>query len=67
MEDVSDEELLLLLLLRKRRRRRKRKRITIRAAPRFWVRSIFQRREVFGEYHHLVQELRKEDREYFFR
>lgn len=63
----DDEELLLLLLRRRRRRRRIRASKFNRATPRFWVRKIFQRREEYGEYHHLVQELRNEDREYFFR
>ena len=67
MDQTFDEELLLLLLLRRKRKRSLRKKKTRRSSPRFWVRSIFEKREKFGEYHRLVQELRNEDREYFFR
>ena len=34
---------------------------------RFWVRAIYQRREQLGLYKTLVQELKHEDRENFFR
>ena len=70
MEDDSfEEEILLLFLLRRRRKRRAKKQLNKqkRSAPRFWVRSIFKKRDQLGEYHRLVQELRYEDREYFFR
>ena len=64
--DGLEEEILLLLLLRRRRKRRILRRKQTRAKPKFWVRSIFKKREKLGEYHRLVQELRNEDREYFF-
>ena len=65
MDDL-EEELLLLLLLR--RRRRKQKNLSkVCAKRRFWVRSIFTRRQELGEYNQLISELRNEDREYFFR
>ena len=34
---------------------------------RFWVRKIFQEREIYGLYHILTDELRLFDKEYFFR
>ena len=70
MEDSFEDETLLLFLLRRRRRRKGSKlfqQSNTRAKPKFWVRSIFQKRESLGEYHRLIQELRIEDREYFFR
>ena len=67
MDDSDEDELLLLFLLRRRRKRRTLRRKLTRAPPRFWVRNIFQKREQLGEYHRLIQELRNEDREYFFR
>ena len=66
----SDEEMmdmLSLLLITRRRRKRKNVKKKHRQKPRFWVRPIFQLREQHGEYHCLVQELRRGDREYFFR
>ena len=66
----SDEEMMdmlsLLLTMRKRGKRKNAKK-KHRQKPRFWVRPIFQLREQYGEYHCLVQELRRGDQEYFFR
>ena len=63
-----DEETLLLLLLRRRRKRKiLEQKESERASPKFWVRPIFKKREEFGEYHRLIDELRHGDREYFFR
>ena len=67
MAGALKEKLLLLLLLRRRRRKRILLKSCSRSAPRFWVRKIYEKREAFGEYHRLVQELRNEDREYYFR
>ena len=36
------------------------------ASPRFWVQNMFKKREEFEEYQRPVQELRNEDRKYFF-
>ena len=36
----------------------------LRRPPKFWVRK---KREELGECHHLIQEMRNNDREYFFR
>ena len=66
----SDEEMmdmLSLLLIMRRRRKRKNAKKKHRQKPRFWVRPIFQLREQHGEYHFLVQELHRGNREYFFR
>lgn len=41
-------QLLLLYWLGKRRQYRR---------PKYWMHSIFKRREQFGEYHHLVDEI----------
>ena len=38
-----------------------------RRLPRYWVRPSFQKREQFGCFHTLFQELRENDRENFFR
>ena len=54
MDQTFDEELLLLLLLRRKRKRSLRKKKTRRSSPRFWVRSIFEKRKKFGEYHHFL-------------
>ena len=54
--------LILAVLKRRRQRGRKEKR-----KHRFWVRSIFQKREELGAFHTLAQELRLDDREYFYR
>ena len=61
------KKLLLLVLLRRRTKRRSKYKPIVRAKPRFWVRPIFQRRSSLGEHHRLVQELKTEDREQFFR
>ena len=59
MDNILEDDLLLLLLLRRRRKKR-----IFRV---FWVRNIFRKHEELGEFHRLVQELRNENREYFFR
>ena len=51
----------VLLVLKKQIDRHKRRR------HRFWVREIFQRRNEYGVFYTLKQELRLGDREYFFR
>ena len=51
----------VLLVLKKQIDRHKRRR------HRFWVREIFQRRNEYGVFYTLMQELRLGDREYFFR
>ena len=47
------KKVLLLMMLRRRRKRKQkaRKRRT------FWVRDIFAKREMHGEYHHLLPDL----------
>ena len=50
--------ILLLLLVRLRKKRQKK---------RFWIRSIFKSRKTNGEFCNLIQELRTNDRQYFFR
>ena len=69
-EEYFDENLLLLLLLllkvRKLRKSKCKKSIR-RRPPKFWVRNIFKKREELDEYHHLIQEMSINDREYFFR
>jgi len=52
--------LVITVLRRRREREARRKR-------RFWIREIFKKREEFGAYHTLVQELRLGDREFYFR
>jgi hypothetical protein len=52
--------LFLLLIIRRIRRSRQPKRA-------FWVRPIYQRRVELGEYHNLIQEMRLQDNESFFR
>ena len=63
MDDFLEDDLLLLLLLRRRRKKRALRRALKRTKRMFWVRNIFRKREEFGEFHRLVQELRNEDRE----
>ena len=67
MSEQLRKKFLLLLLLRQRRKRILKTKCKTRSKPKFWVRTIFKRREELGEYHRLVQELRTEDREQFFR
>ncbi|XP_049528924.1 uncharacterized protein LOC125947718 [Dermacentor silvarum] len=50
--------ILLALLIHRLRRKRKRS---------LYIREIFDRRPEYGEYHHLVQELRQSDPEYHFK
>ena len=62
MESDSEEDDLIIatiLVLRRRRTRVKKKRL--------WVGSIFKNRETQGHYHTLVNEMRFNDRECFFR
>ena len=66
-EDELEEMLMQLIILRKRRVRKRSLPKRTRKAPRFWVQNIFQQREDLSEYHRLVDELRRFDREYFFR
>ena len=56
-----------ILLLRRRRRRRQRRLSVKPTVPEFWVREIFAKREQLGEFHTLVKEMRKTDRESSFR
>ena len=60
MESSSDEEEVFLPFVIFRRKL-KRKRI------RQWSRSIFQNRETKGHYHVLIQEMRMNDRQSFFK
>ena len=70
-EEYFDEHLLLLLFLllkvRKLRKSKCKKKNIRRRPPKFWVQNIFKRREELREYRHLIQEMRNNDREYFFR
>ena len=59
--EFLNKKLYLLLFNLKKQRQRKEKR-----KHRFWARSIFQRRSVYGTFKSLFQEL-KEDREQFVR
>ena len=60
--------LLLFLLLKVRKLRKSKCKENIRRRPpKIWVRNIFKKREEFGEYHHLIQEMSINDKEYFFR
>ncbi|XP_064487707.1 uncharacterized protein LOC135399901 [Ornithodoros turicata] len=52
------QNLLRALLIHRLRRKRKRT---------MYIRDIFDKRTVLGEYHHLVQELRNDDPEYHFK
>ena len=67
MDDFLEDDLLLLLLLRRWKEKRALCRALKCTKRMFWVRNIFRKREELGEFHRLVQELRNEDREYFFR
>ena len=62
--DSSDEELELLLLLAISMRRSRRKR---KIGRKMWVRPIFTKRRLQGEYHNLLQEMRLSDPESHFR
>ena len=53
--------LLVIAVLRSRREKEARRKC------RFWICEIFKKREEFGAYHTLVQELRLSDREFYFR
>ena len=54
--------LMMTLLLRRRIQSQKRKKYQ----KRMWVRKIFDERKTKGEFHHLVQDMKLLDREYFF-
>ena len=60
MAAALNRRLLLLLYLRRRWRRR------LKYLKRFWVGLIFRRREQYGEYFKLVQEMKNEDHESYF-
>ncbi|XP_062515122.1 uncharacterized protein LOC134190671 isoform X1 [Corticium candelabrum] len=62
MDNDSDDDLLLLLHLRRRRKKAKSKH-----RRRMWVRPIFQQRRHQGDFHQLLQELRRNDPESHFR
>ena len=71
MAGISQGYLLLLLLMLRRRRRRRRQLTeveltAISAAPAFWVREMFAKREELGEFHTLVKEMRENDRNNFY-
>ena len=53
--------LLVIAILRQRRKREPRRKC------RFWICEIFKKREEFGAYNLLVQELRLGDREFYLR
>ena len=57
-----DRRQLLLLLLRRRVKRRKR--IT-KYKKKYWIRQIFAERKVKGEFHCLVQEMKRFGHEFF--
>ena len=59
--------LAILILILRRRRRRRRRLLAVRSAPTFWCRDIFLKREELGEFHTLLQEMGRTDRESFFR
>ena len=67
MDDFLEDNLLLLLSLKRQRKKRALRRAFKRTKRMFWVRNIFRKREEFEKFHRLIQELRNEDREYFFR
>ena len=56
------ERLLMLLILRRRRRKLKRK-----FKRKCWVRKFLTQREQLGDFKNLLQELKSDDREQFFR
>ena len=61
--ELSRRRLYMLLLwyrLRKKRFQKEKRR-------KYWVRPIFKKRKLFGEFHQMLNELRVTDREYFFR
>ena len=62
MDNDSDDDVLLLLHLRRRRKKAKSKH-----RRRMWVRPIFQQRLEQGDFHQLLQELRRNDPESHFR
>ena len=62
MEETFEEEILFLLLMRRRRVRLEK--VKKRSKHRFWVRSVLKRRQELGEYSHLVQELRNDDKDF---
>jgi hypothetical protein len=60
MESSSDEELLVIAAacaeeeeIQKRRKHR------------YWVHEIFRRRNEYGEFHHLFEDLKKDDAKFF--
>ncbi|KAH8009331.1 hypothetical protein HPB51_015272 [Rhipicephalus microplus] len=55
---AARRKIILALLVRRLRRKRNRS---------LYIRDIFEKRPEYGEYHHLVQELRHSDPEYHFK
>ena len=47
--------------------RQRKKRLQKEKRRKYWVRPIFKKRKLFGEFHQMLNELRVTDREYFFR
>ena len=62
LRDNHFQRLIILVLLRRILRRRSEKYM-----KRFWVRKIYEERNLKGEFHHLMQEMMLFDHDYFFR
>ena len=62
LRDNHFQRLLILIVLRRRLRRR-----SERYKKRFWVRKIYEERNLKGEFHHLIQEMMLFDHDYVFR
>ena len=60
---LSGQLLIFIAVIHRRKRQQARKK----GKRKFWVLKIFQNRENLGAYHTLVQELRTDDRKYYYR
>ena len=63
----QDIDLCLIAVLLLRRKRKRENTLKKRKKRKYWVRSIYRKREEHGIFHCLVQELRLGDREFYFR
>lgn len=59
--DSSDEEMYLFQILFEEEQRRKKKRRT----HKYWVHEICQKRDIYGEFHHLFPDLKKDPKKCF--
>ena len=66
MELGSEDEFMLVSVLILKRRLRRNSSKKKKASRSVWVKAILREREMFGDYHRLIQSMKMADRENFF-